>query len=84
MRVVKSLRAGVGKTLYKERMVANLEKLRPGEPGQKSTSVTIPLHEKAITTDVIMDVFLQETLSPRDHQPRIFHIDISHEVYIQC
>jgi hypothetical protein len=50
----------------------------------RSYNGTLSLHEKAITTDVIMDVFLQETLSPRDHQPRIFHIDISHEVYIQC
>ncbi|VDH93225.1 ubiquitin carboxyl-terminal hydrolase 34 [Mytilus galloprovincialis] len=80
VRVVKSWRAGVGKTLYKKRMVADLYKLVPNIPRRMSSNVTIPLHEKAISTNDIMDIFLQETLPPRCHEPRIFHIDISHEV----
>ncbi|XP_063404431.1 E3 ubiquitin-protein ligase rnf213-alpha-like [Mytilus trossulus] len=80
VRVVKSWRAGVGKTLYKKRMVADLYKLVPNIPRRMSSNVTIPLHEKAINTNDIMDIFLQETLPPRCHEPRIFHIDISHEV----
>jgi hypothetical protein len=80
MRIVKSWRAGVGKSLYKKRMVAELYKIVPNIPRRKSSNVTIPLHEKAINTDNIMDIFQQETLPPRCHEPRIFHIDISHEV----
>ncbi|CAC5418278.1 RNF213 [Mytilus coruscus] len=80
VRVVKSWRAGVGKTLYKKRMVADLYKLVPNIPRRMSSNVTIPLHEKAINKNDIMDIFLQETLPPRCHEPRIFHIDISHEV----
>ncbi|CAC5425101.1 RNF213 [Mytilus coruscus] len=80
VRIVKSWRAGVGKTLYKKRMVADLYKLVPNIPRRMSSNVTIPLHEKAINTNDIMDIFLQETLPPRCHEPRIFHIDISHEV----
>jgi hypothetical protein len=63
-------------------MVAELYKIVPNIPRRKSSSVTIPLHEKAINTDDIMDIFQQETLPPRCHEPRIFHIDISHEVYV--
>jgi hypothetical protein len=82
VRIVKSWRAGVGKSLYKKRMVAELYKIVPNIPRKKSSSVTIPLHEKAINTDDIMDIFQQETLPPQCHEPRIFHIDISHEVYV--
>lgn len=80
VRIVKSWRAGVGKTLYKKRMVAEMYKLVHNVHRRKSSNVTIPLHEKVINTDNIMDTFLEETLPPRCHEPRIFHIDISHVV----
>lgn len=60
-------------------MVADLYKLVPNL-SKKSHDVTIPLHEKAINTNDIMDIFIQKTLPPTCHEPRIFHIDISHEV----
>ena len=80
VRIVKSWRAGIGKTLYKKRMVAEMSKLVHNINRRKSSNVTIPLHERVISTDDIMDILLDETLSPRCPEPRIFHIDISHVV----
>ncbi|XP_063441660.1 E3 ubiquitin-protein ligase rnf213-alpha-like [Mytilus trossulus] len=76
VRVVKSWRAGVGKSLYKKRMVESLVK----QVSSTQNSITIPLHEKTLNNDEIMDVFKEEILSPQKYRPRIFHIDISHEV----
>ena len=80
VRVVKSRRAGVGKSLYKKRMVAELCKLVHNVPRRKSSNITIPLHEKTINIDSVMDSLLKEILPPRCQEPRLFHIDISHEV----
>lgn len=76
---MKSWRAGIGKTLYKKRMVENLS----GLLDQNVRSVTIPLHEKVVNTDAIMEIFGQEILLTRNKDPRIFHLDISHEVYFK-
>ncbi|XP_052062678.1 E3 ubiquitin-protein ligase rnf213-alpha-like isoform X2 [Mytilus californianus] len=76
VRVVKSWRAGIGKTLYKMRMVESLQQQVP----TMENSITIPLHEKALNNDEIMDIFKDEISPPQDYRPRIFHIDISHEV----
>ncbi|XP_052087598.1 E3 ubiquitin-protein ligase rnf213-alpha-like isoform X5 [Mytilus californianus] len=76
IRVVKSWRAGVGKTLFKKRMTEDLQKMILSE----STSLTIPLHEKKLNTDEVMNVLLDVTLPPEIIVPRIFHFDISHEV----
>jgi hypothetical protein len=46
VRIVKSWRAGVGKSLYKKRMVAELYKIVPNIPRKKSSSVTIPFSLK--------------------------------------
>ncbi|VDI37174.1 Hypothetical predicted protein, partial [Mytilus galloprovincialis] len=76
VRVVKSWRAGIGKTLYKTRMVENLQQ----QISNMENSITIPLHEKTLNNDEIMDIFKDEISPPQDYRPRIFHIDISHEV----
>ncbi|VDI41573.1 Hypothetical predicted protein [Mytilus galloprovincialis] len=80
VRVMKSWRAGVGKSLYKKRMVTDLYKLITNITRRKASNVTIPLHEKTINIDDIMDILLEETLTPQCREPRIFHIDISHVV----
>ncbi|XP_063403574.1 E3 ubiquitin-protein ligase rnf213-alpha-like [Mytilus trossulus] len=80
VRVVKSWRAGVGKSLYKKRMVTDLYKLITNITRRRASDITIPLHEKTINVDDIMDILLEETLTPQCHEPRIFHIDISHVV----
>lgn len=80
VRVVKSWRAGVGKTLHMQRQ---FEDLRTLNHGTQTEVITIPLHEKVIDLDAIMEIFLQSIPPPGHTQPRLFHIDISHEVMIK-
>ena len=80
VRVVKSWRAGVGKSLYKKRMVTDLKNLIPNATRQRSPDITVPLHEKTVDIDCVMSVFLRETLPPNCKESRIFHLDIAHEV----
>nr|XP_022293483.1 E3 ubiquitin-protein ligase rnf213-alpha-like isoform X1 [Crassostrea virginica] len=80
VRVVKSWRAGVGKTLHKKRLTEKLHSLHTGVARTKKAVVSIPLHEREINIDDIMNVLLQNTLHPGKIEPRLFHIDLSHEV----
>ncbi|XP_046556283.1 E3 ubiquitin-protein ligase rnf213-alpha-like [Haliotis rubra] len=77
VRVIKSKRAGVGKTLYKKRQVEALQRLNPRVP---ATSVSIHLYEKSVSTTAVAEKLLDHTLQPGQVQPRIFHLDISYEV----
>ncbi|XP_067673877.1 E3 ubiquitin-protein ligase rnf213-alpha-like [Haliotis asinina] len=77
VRVIKSKRAGVGKTLYKKRQVEALQRLNPRVP---ATSVSIHLYEKTLSTTAVAEKLLDHTLQPGQVQPRIFHLDISYEV----
>lgn len=79
---MKSWRAGVGKTLFKKRMTEELQKILLSESVDSINSLTIPLHEKILNTDEVMNVLLDVTLPPEIIVPRIFHFDISHEVCI--
>ncbi|XP_071122875.1 E3 ubiquitin-protein ligase RNF213-like [Mytilus edulis] len=80
VRIVKSCRSGVGKTLYKKRMVRDLHEQRLGSKSLHANELTIPLHNKSIDIDEIMSALLEVTLPPTELRPRIFHIDLSHEV----
>jgi len=80
VRVVKSVRAGMGKTLYKKRMEAELKRQGPITERQSVDVVTIPIHEREIDVNVIMSKLLEYTLQPGDTKARIFHIDLAHEV----
>lgn len=80
VRVVKSCRAGVGKTLYKKRMVSDLDKKSGRNMRFNQKELTIPLHDKSIDLDEIMSALLAVTLPPGELRPRIFHVDLSHEV----
>ncbi|XP_061169263.1 E3 ubiquitin-protein ligase RNF213-like isoform X1 [Saccostrea echinata] len=80
VRVVKSWRAGVGKSLHKKRLAEKLHGLHSGVIRSKKAVVSLPLHEREITIDDIMGVLLENTLHPGKIEPRLFHIDLSHEV----
>ncbi|KAH3728508.1 hypothetical protein DPMN_054465, partial [Dreissena polymorpha] len=80
-RIVKSSRAGVGKSLYvtrrSETLIAHL--------GSKSKHldiklVTIPLQEKHINMHDVIQTLIRHTSTPGKATAIIFHIDISHEV----
>ncbi|XP_033741838.1 E3 ubiquitin-protein ligase rnf213-alpha-like [Pecten maximus] len=84
VRVVKSWRAGVGKSLYKTRKATDLKDLYPNIKRTTDAVVSIPLHEKEIDVDMIMNRLLECTLPAGQLEPRIFHIDISYEVGNSC
>ncbi|XP_041354620.1 E3 ubiquitin-protein ligase rnf213-alpha-like [Gigantopelta aegis] len=79
VRVVKSKRAGIGKTLYKKRRVAELRELNPMFRA-KDLSVSIPLYEKNVVMAQVADRLLPCTLKPGQVFPRVFHLNISYEV----
>ncbi|XP_041354575.1 E3 ubiquitin-protein ligase rnf213-alpha-like [Gigantopelta aegis] len=79
VRVVKSKRAGIGKTLYKKRRVTELRELNPMFR-DKDLSVSIPLYEKNVVMTQVVDKLLPCTLKPGQVFPRIFHLNISYEV----
>ncbi|CAG2186352.1 RNF213 [Mytilus edulis] len=61
-------------------MTEELQKILLSESVDSINSLTIPLHEKILNTDEVMNVLLDVTLPPEIIVPRIFHFDISHEV----
>ncbi|XP_052243691.1 E3 ubiquitin-protein ligase rnf213-alpha-like [Dreissena polymorpha] len=80
-RIVKSSRAGVGKSLYVKRRAEALSI----QFGQKLKNldtklVSIPLQEKNIDIHEVIQILLVHTPTPGIKTARIFHIDISHEV----
>ena len=81
VRVIKSWRAGVGKTLFKHRREEELSGLYRGTV--KSDTVSIPLQEKTIDLHYVIERLLEHTTRPGEVTARLFHIDVSHEVNIQ-
>ncbi|KAL3881517.1 hypothetical protein ACJMK2_027949 [Sinanodonta woodiana] len=78
VRVVKSWRAGVGKSLYVKR---SNEKLTQQYPRHKITDlVNIPLQDREISESQVTQTLLTHILPPGATTPRIFHLDIAHEV----
>ncbi|XP_053391303.1 E3 ubiquitin-protein ligase rnf213-alpha-like, partial [Mercenaria mercenaria] len=78
VRVVKSWRAGVGKSLFKRRREEELQNLNKAHV--VSTSVSIPLHDKAVDTHNVVQRLLEHTNKPEELSARLFHIDVAHEV----
>ena len=81
VRVIKSWRAGVGKTLFKHRREEELSGLYRGTV--KSDTVSIPLQEKTIDLHYVIERLLEHTTRPGEVTARLFHIDVSHEVNIE-
>ncbi|XP_053396009.1 E3 ubiquitin-protein ligase rnf213-alpha-like [Mercenaria mercenaria] len=78
VRVIKSWRAGVGKTLFKHRREEELSSLNRG--AVRSDTVSIPLQEKTIDLHYVIQRLLEHTTRPEEVTARLFHIDVSHEV----
>jgi len=79
VRVIKSHRAGVGKSLKVKRIQEELQNLKIS-PANDDQCICIRLHAKTICQSTVLKTFLKYTLSPQQAVPRIFHIDIAHEV----
>ncbi|XP_052215091.1 E3 ubiquitin-protein ligase rnf213-alpha-like isoform X2 [Dreissena polymorpha] len=79
VRLVKSNRAGVGKSLYVKRVGERLV-TKANELKLETNLVSIPLQEKRINIDEVVKVLKKHTPLPGVKYPRLFHIDISTEV----
>ena len=81
MRVIKSHRAGVGKTLKVKRLAQQLQQQTADKcRHQGPLTISIPLHCRTVDQSAVLRTLLQHTLAPEQYVPRIFHIDIAHEV----
>ena len=83
MRVVKSDRAGVGKSLRVKRLAEELTALNGAAlyQGRKSpVCVTVTLQQKAADHSDVLRTLVQHTMAPDKPVPRVFHFDIAHEV----
>ncbi|XP_053389016.1 E3 ubiquitin-protein ligase rnf213-alpha-like, partial [Mercenaria mercenaria] len=78
VRVIRSKRSGVGKTLYKKRKEETLKRMMKTE---ESLSVTLSLHGKHIDVDKIIGLLRPHARLPGQESPRIIHIDVANEVY---
>ena len=76
---MKSWRSGVGKSLCKKRMSEEVLKMKQ-TARQTDAIVTLPLHERTIDVDEVVEKFTKYTLKAGTTEPRIFHIDVYHEV----
>ncbi|XP_052807608.1 E3 ubiquitin-protein ligase rnf213-alpha-like isoform X3 [Mya arenaria] len=81
VRVIKSTRAGVGKTLFvnrkDEEVQAQIHRKNKWIDTQK---VSIPLQEKVINLHNFTQTLLEHTPDPRKQSARIFHLNMNHEV----
>ena len=82
VRVIKSHRAGVGKTLKVDRLHEEMERWKNPRVGgyEGALRVNIRLHCRAVTQSAVLGALLEHTLPPHQTVARIFHIDIAHEV----
>ena len=73
MRVVTSTRAGMGKSLYIQRLREALERQTKDEP----VEVVVPIHGPVVTADTVMEALINEIGNTR---ATIFHLDIAPNV----
>ena len=78
--MIKSHRAGVGKTLKVKRLAEQLRRTAGKSRHQGPLVISIPLHCRTVDQSEVLRTLLQHTLAPEEYVPRIFHIDIAHEV----
>ena len=85
VRVVRSHRAGVGKTLYVTMLTDALvmhSRARHRMRQQESLYVIVPLHDKQVHVDSIVKILTSYSPSPEPEKqsPRVIHIDVSSSV----
>ena len=75
VRIIKSARSGMGKSLYVKKMAQKLEKLR----GTGPYIITVPIHGPKVTPDHVLEL-LQSFLDSNVCNSAIIHFDISPKV----
>ena len=84
-RVIRSERAGMGKSLYVSRLTNKLKEQlnQSNQPATYSLCVTIPVHGPAVNNDEIMKSLQHSFVKfddPEYFPPQIFHFDIASSV----
>ena len=83
VRVIKSHRAGVGKSLKVRRLHDQRKEWKlPSRGYNGDLLVSIPLHCKVVDPSVVLRRLVEHSLEPHLIVPRIFHLDIAHEVCV--
>ncbi|WAR07205.1 R213A-like protein [Mya arenaria] len=81
VRIIKSTRAGVGKTLFVHRKDEAVQvQIQRKNKSVDTQKVSIPLQEKVINLHCFIQRLLEHTPDPRKQSARIFHLNINHEV----
>lgn len=78
--MIKSHRAGVGKTLKVKRLGKDLKQVVGRTSYTGPLVITVPLHCRVINQSTVLKDLLVHQLDHSQAVPRIFHIDIAHEV----
>lgn len=79
--MVKSEKAGLGKTLYKKRLSEKIvEQFQTSDQKDIPMSITIPLSQKEMDMLAVSNRIIQFTLPKDVSFPRIFHIDVAYGV----
>lgn len=78
VRIVKSARSGMGKSLYVKKMAQKLEELRGTGPYIK----TVPIHGPKVTPDHVLEL-LQSCIDSHACNSSIIHFDVSPKVSLQ-
>ena len=77
MRVIRSDRAGMGKTHYISVLRQSLDK----KLKINDSTVIVPIHGPVVTASSIIDGL---RLANNYHEPMIFHLDIASSVSVYC
>ena len=82
MRVVSSGRAGMGKSLYIQRLVEKFEDPREHRIEDPREHRIVTLHGPEVDNDLVVKI-LRESTKPEDYSlPIVFHLDISEKVIV--
>lgn len=73
VRIVKSYRSGMGKSLFVSRLAERLQ----DHLGVSDVHVTIPLHGPIVTLDSVLELFKDHSMDPKCC---IYHLDIAPNV----
>ena len=82
VRLIKSSRAGMGKSLIVKRLTKQLETISNTKKKnlQSTLCCTIPVHGVCVDSNAITRHLLSHTLKRGDTLSRIFHLDVSQSV----
>ncbi|XP_052808603.1 E3 ubiquitin-protein ligase rnf213-alpha-like isoform X2 [Mya arenaria] len=81
VRIIKSTRAGVGKTLFVHRKDEAVQvQIQRKNKSVDTQKVSIPLQEKVINLHCFIQRLLEHTPDPRKQSAKIFHLNMNHEV----